>query len=547
MKYFSLIIIAFFITLNINAQWTTETDVNTLVAESESGDMKAIGTSGGNTYVVFWKVVPAPTNYELRLQVLDESGYKQLGDDGALISDNIPMGTWTSMWSVVLDDDDNLYVGVTGTENSSGYAFKLDINGNHLWDADGVSFSNAFLVTILPLSLGEAIVTWNDIPNALMQKIDADGNPVWTSPQPVISGSSKTSPGDLYELSSGDYILVFHTYSFGISSTLFAQRYNSNGESQWTSPTQLSNNATVFNTEYSSVQSGDTVYYGYMGSTGNRFDSYLQRINPDGTLPWGINGSDFDINQTDYEMNTKIAYSEGSEYIWSICTYKNTSQSQSGEYIQKFDKVTGERMLTDNAKMIYPIGGDDKVHASDLYSIHNIGTYFLLKIGFDNGATPTTLNAVELDENGDFIWEEEYMPVATYSASKSRIHLTKPVSTQTVAVFIEDKGDGGKIYAQVSGVDIYVGVGDLSWSYNTIVYPNPTKENLFIEFSSNTTTKVKFKIYNSIGVLIFSHDEDVLNGDNRFETDIQNLPSGTYIYRITSPEINLSGRFAVVQ
>ena len=52
------------------AQWTTETDVNTLVAESEALDMQAKGTSDGLTYVVFWKNVGAPTNIELRMQIL---------------------------------------------------------------------------------------------------------------------------------------------------------------------------------------------------------------------------------------------------------------------------------------------------------------------------------------------------------------------------------------------------------------------------------------------------------------------------------------------
>ena len=60
--------IALFMTVNINAQWTSDTEVNTLVAESLSQDMKAIGTSDGKTYVVFWKSVAPPTNNELRLQ-----------------------------------------------------------------------------------------------------------------------------------------------------------------------------------------------------------------------------------------------------------------------------------------------------------------------------------------------------------------------------------------------------------------------------------------------------------------------------------------------
>ena len=84
MKNLTLLIV-FFITVNMNAQWTTDTDVNTLVVESESSDMKAIGTSDGQIYVVFWKSVAAPANYELRLQLLDALGNRQFGDDGILL------------------------------------------------------------------------------------------------------------------------------------------------------------------------------------------------------------------------------------------------------------------------------------------------------------------------------------------------------------------------------------------------------------------------------------------------------------------------------
>ena len=446
MKNITLILIALSFQLNAFAQWTTDTDVNTLVVESESGDLKAIGTSDGQTYVVFWKNVGAPTNFELRLQLLSASGERQLGDDGILLGANLPMSTWTAIMILAIDDQDNLYVGATGTEDFSSHAYKVNQSGTLLWGDEGITLGEGAMVTILPLQSGEAIVTWNAGTEINMQKFDTDGNDVWGEIKTVTLSSGNTSPGNLFELSNGDYIMIIHSYNFGISSTVYAQRFNPDGEPQWASAVQLSNTGTVFNTEYTGTQDVDTVYFGYMGSHSNRFDSYLQRINPDGTLPWGINGADFDVNETDLEMDTRIAYSPGSQYVWSICTYKNSNQSESGEYIQKFDKKTGARQLTDNAKMIYAIGGE-KVHASDLH-LNNSHPLFLLKIGFDNGATPTTLNALLLDENGDFIWPEEYKPMATFEASKGRIHLTKPVNNQSVAVFVEDKGTGQKIYAQ---------------------------------------------------------------------------------------------------
>ena len=143
------------------AQWTTETDVNTLVAESEALDMQAKGTSDGMTYVVFWKNVGEPVNIELRMQILDADGNQILGADGMLVSDQIPMGTFTVLWNMVVDADDNLYIGVTGTGGGDpAYVFKFDSDGNALWDSNGVNVGSGNKVTILPLSDGDAIVSW---------------------------------------------------------------------------------------------------------------------------------------------------------------------------------------------------------------------------------------------------------------------------------------------------------------------------------------------------------------------------------------------------
>ncbi len=41
------------------AQWTSDTQANTLVASGATGDIQAAGTSNGKTYVAFWHNVPA--------------------------------------------------------------------------------------------------------------------------------------------------------------------------------------------------------------------------------------------------------------------------------------------------------------------------------------------------------------------------------------------------------------------------------------------------------------------------------------------------------
>jgi hypothetical protein len=176
-------------------------------------------------------------------------------------------------------------------------------------------------------------------------------------------------------------------------------------------------------------------------------------------------------------MDTQIAYQTGSQFIWALCTYTNSSQSDKGEFVQKFDKDTGARMLTETAKEVYAIGTEN-IHAGAL-QLKEDSPLFLLKSGIDNGVTPTTLGVVYLDDSGDFVWPEESRPVATFSANKSRIHYTKPVNNQSVAVFIEEKSVEPKIYAQ-NFIDELLGVDEYDES-STIFVNNPVSERLQIE------------------------------------------------------------------
>ena len=451
-----LFFLALIVTFNLSAQWTSLTDVNTEVVTSNSDDIKAIGTESGKTYIVFWKVVGAPVNYELRLQVLNTEGIKELGEDGILISNTLPMSTSTAISKISIDQNDNIYIGVTGTNTGEGFAFKMDINGNHLWNPNGINLGSGYVVTIQALSNGEAVIAWYANGQTLMQKYTASGSPIWSVNQQVSNGlSGNKAPADLFELSNNEFILIFHVITSQIYSNLYAQKYDASGSPQWGAPIQLSNKTTTYNSSYSSAKDNDVIYYGYKANGSNHFDSYLQRINSDGTLPWGINGKDFDVNQTDYEMDTKIAFAPGSQFVWSICNYTNTGQSSFGVSIQKFDKSSGDRQFTDNARVIYPIGSS-KVFAGDLQLI-NDQAIFLMKSGMDNGASPTTLHACLLTANGEFEWPTETKPMATYGASKGRIHFTKSINGKVVAVFIEQKTPGSsRIYAQSTATDLAI-------------------------------------------------------------------------------------------
>ena len=441
-----------------SAQWTTNTEENTLVSTLSSDDMKSVGTSNGFTYVVFWLSVAAPENYELRLQVLNSQGEQMLGDQGVLISDDLPMSTFTVLWNIIVDNQDNLYVGVTGTGGGEpAYVFKMDIEGNRLWGSSGINIGSGYAVKMLPLADGEVLVAWWPSSGVgQIQKFDSSGQAVWSNPQPVSLGSSNTVVGNMFELNDGQVLIVFHQVLSGINSFLHAQRFDTTGAAVWSIPVQISDQATAFNRDYQGKIIDNTVYMGYFASSGTRFDAFLQCVAPDGNLPWGINGSSFDTTQAYYEMEPYMAYKAGSEVIWMCSTYTNTSQSTKGTYLQKFDRITGDRLFGDDAFELFAVGSE-AVPVGGM-NIAEQGPILLIKEGVDNGATPTELKAIYLEGNGQAVWPEGLRDVATFQANKGRINHTRIVDDQSVVTFVEQNILSGEVVLSQNTVDTSIDV-----------------------------------------------------------------------------------------
>ena len=446
-KFTFLLLLTVMGMLNANAQWTEETAVNTLADNTITNDTKAIATSTGGTYIAYYKRLLAPANYELRVQYLNADGEKQFGPEGILVNNTIPMGSYTFKWKVQVDKNDNLYIGVTSTASgNNGYVFKINTQGESLW-AGGISLGTAVLPTVLPLNTDEVLISWSPgVGKGKLQRYTSAGTAVWANPvdiAPSAAYSTKATVTDnMFEMSNGDVTVVFHTrLSNGTGALLFAQRYNSLGEAQWAAPAQMTEKQTAYNNLYSSTRDGDVIYYGYTLITGTRFDSFAQRLNPDGTTPWGLNGIDFDTNATLFEMYTKIAFEPNSQYIYTTATYTGSAQGAAGQFIQKFDKETGARQFTDHGKEVFPITDATQVQNGDLYML-NGKLLFLME-------SAKNLNAVFLDTEGNFILPEHYFPVATFNATKLNVILHKPLNDYAVVTFTEEKTvDESHIYAQ---------------------------------------------------------------------------------------------------
>ena len=433
----------------LSGQWNPNTLINVEVSTLPVADLQTVITSTGKTWVAFYHANGG--NYDMRAQLLDVDGTKLLGPDGILV-DNQPSGTATFVYSICKDANDNLVIAYQDQRSGSqqAVAYKISQTGAHLWSSTGVILGAGLAPYPAVLSNGETVIAWNESgSNTLrLQKLNSTGIPQWSTPPSVMVGTSTTTRGQIIPTLNGTFTLVFQRRSFGISTTLFAQRYDNAGTALWAAPVQLCNQTTASVRYYSGFSEGDVTYYGYYSAQGSRFNSWLQRINADGSLPYGINGAAFSTasGSTDpYQQVTHIAAAAQSSVVWSVCSFSNTSQSQYGIYVQKFDKQTGARLLTDNAQLVYPISASFDVQAGDL-SLVNDAPFFM---HYD---ASYKIYATRLDANGNFVWPGNRIELSSTTAGpgspKGRYAFKALNNAQAIGVWTENRNGVEKAYAQ---------------------------------------------------------------------------------------------------
>lgn len=363
MKYF-LGVFLLLSNLFCTAQWNPDTFVNLEVSSLITGDMQSVTTSDGKTWIIFQ--LNGANSWYIRAQLLDQSGNKLFGTDGIIICEQ-PTGNVARFINLCLDPSDNLILGfqylVSGVVTAA--ITKINTDGSFPWGIGGTLLGQGQVPYPVLLTTGETVIAWDNTSGGdftlYMQKVDAAGALVWPSPIHITVSGGNTIRAQLVANPGGYFTMLMQKKSGGIPSTLFAQRYNSDGIAQWASPVQISTLSTSIVRYYSIMVSADTTFVGYFGTSGSRSFSYVQRINPDGSLPWGMNGAPFSTYSTGtdpYQQTTNIAFYPGSNVIWATCTYSNTSQSQYGVYVQKFDKTSGAVLLDPLGKEVYPISSN---------------------------------------------------------------------------------------------------------------------------------------------------------------------------------------------
>lgn len=440
------------------AQWNSDSLVNLETSSYSSSVILTSPTSTGGTYVTIYKP-NASGFFDMVVQYLDVNGNKQFGPDGIILN-SYPANSATFVYNIITDAQDNLILAFqdqrAGGSSNSAVAYKINTSGQSLWETtpgtgDGLLLGGGLAPYPCQLSTGDYVFAWTNNANRIsVQKITAGGALAWASPIeifPITTGRG-ISRAQLVPHTGGKWGMVFQqrngTVGSPLPTTLFEKQFDSDGLLLWTS-TALSNTVTANSRYYSVLSVGDETYIGYFANPAaqNRFDGFVQKVNGDGSLPWGINGSDFSTEQVYYEMTINIVYNTALGEVWAVQTFSNTNQTQYGIYSQRFNAATGARQLGDFAKTLFPVSANrEQTWPTNMGLCSDGGLMFMFYSDVSNNIFASKINTA-----GGFMWPADRKMLAATTNTKGRYNFSVSANNG-VAVWQETRAGTPLAYAQ---------------------------------------------------------------------------------------------------
>jgi hypothetical protein len=452
-----------------HAQWSTDPNANLVVADgtNEQVQPKMAATADGGFYISWFD--NSTGGYDVRLQRLDAAGNELWPHNGVLVADRDFSST--EDYGLSIDADGNALLAFRFNESGVAQAVvqKVAPDGTPLWGDPGIVLSADSADTHSPkvsATIGDgAFVAWSSSDgSAVIQKVDAGGNPVWAPSGVVFSPpSGGFFVADLHSDADGNAIVSWSAQLSFPDRELWAQKLASaDGGMLWgDDPVK------IFDGTEGAMQLGNFPPFIEDGAGGAVFVWYtvttqgsvrVQHVDATGTQLFPQNGVLASIDDTQAHYEPDGAYDPESGDIYALWRETDVlTQQQIGVYAQRIDS-TGARQWGDGGKVIVPLAPLDQ---TEMTALPVSGGGMIAAWSSDDYPNPTPLHAARIDADGNYVWPGDIVDFSTEANDSGR--LTGVLSTQGYAAYAWIAGFGaheGDIHAQNINMDGTLGYVD---------------------------------------------------------------------------------------
>jgi hypothetical protein len=536
--------------LTVAAQWSADAMMNTQLSNMAGEQVLpkiAICTDG--SYYISW-FSSESANYNVRLQRLDKDGYPLWEDNGLLVSDH-PQMSWLTDWSLAVDPENYALVtfqDIRNTDNNP-VGYRVSPNGYMMWGEDGIMLSNLANFEPSPVvcatEAGNAVFAWSSEAVANMevhlQKVSPTGDLLWGDGLVVAYPGVNVKFPYLFPAGDDHVYLVWHEETgpfWAPNRALYVQELDADGNFMWATDLEVyppSPGGPVITLQMCRDNSGGIVFSWYGNDQGTHFNCWVQHMDGDGilTMPTGTLVSTSMVRN---HMYPAPAFIPLTQEIVVYFSEQDLNQNQRGLYAQKFD-LAGNRQWTDEGKQLIPLSNNDySLPMAGGVNDQSICVYQAYEFG---NVVDSKVQAVMLDGNGDFVWNDQFIDMSTYQSSKLHTVMAPYSFGQWVVAWEDERSTGRDIYAQNIQPDGTLGVVTTSietpvnadqWS--VAVQPNPFVNDFSFDISTLEQGAITLEIFDMTGKRMEIIHRDKQADDLSIAINGHDFPSGFYFYSI---------------
>jgi hypothetical protein len=453
------------VALPVAAQWSTDPSTNLVLADQPGGQVqpKLVPTADGGFYTSWFD---AGSGYDVYLQRLSADGTEQWPHGGILVGDRSFSST-QDYGLAIAGDGDALLAYRSGSDVGAQITVsRIGPDGTLRWGPDGVVVSDdaggANSPRVAATSDGDAVVAWSASDGAIvLQKLDADGNPLWGDGVSVVPPAGFFLLADLRASDDGSVIASWSAQLSFQDRQLWAQKFNgADGAPMWGSEP-----VAVFDGTGGAMQFGYFPEFIDDGAGGAVFVWYtvslsgsvrVQHVLADGDMAFVQNGivlgTDPDLTYT----GPAGAYDPASGDIYAIWHFADAAtQGQIGVAAQRLD-AAGVRQWGDEGVVLEP---QTTTEQSELGALALPGGGVLFSWASDSWPSDMPVHVTRLDTAGLPVWSPAVVDIKTGPTDTAR--LTGALSAYPFAAWVWEDGTngggGGSIKAQAIDFDGMLG------------------------------------------------------------------------------------------
>jgi hypothetical protein len=540
MKSFLFLILIIY-SFTVSAQWTADTTINTIVRDTLEATTPLEASAGnGFTYISWFEM--NNSNYELHMQLLDSSGFKQWPIEGITIS-SYPQNSALFTYDLKTDHEGNAIVAFqderTGVLNVVVY--KIASDGSFLWGTDGIVLIDSTADQGISPAIG--ITEQNDVVVAWMadsssdkwicaQRITSSGFAIWNPLYRIKDniGNLKYSRQKLFPSGSDDMQILFveenGNYPFAIS-TLYTQRIHSNGSNFFPSALMVSTKTIPYFFFPQPVPDDNGGFYLAFNTSNpvniSMNDVYVQYVDYNGTL-WNPEGFEAANSVINHKSTPSACYVSASSEFWVLLQVLDGSQGSSGVSVQKFDAL-GNKLLGQDGQNIIPV---DPIYYNP-NTITNTHDGLILTVTYGLFGDQH-IEAIKLAYSAMQLWANS-ISLCAVNSNKDDVQSGDFFNNNLVIVWQDDRNGSG-IFAQNITADgtlgTTVGIQELFEKNNFILFPNPSSSPEII-FENTSQKKIVF-INDALGKEL--KRMEILSGSSHVPIDADELPGGIYFITV---------------